>query len=169
MLGLMLLSGLNAPAEAFCGHYVGGAGAELYNNASQVGIVRQGTRTTLTLVNDFEGDVSSFALLIPVPSVLGADDVRVVEPDVLQKAELYSAPRLVTYSCDDWRGGDTGDRADSGGVPEAGTDGTATGVTVEAEFSAGEYQIVILNASDSGGLLTWLDTVETFVADAGAR
>lgn len=159
MLGLMLLSGLTAPADAFCGHYVGQAGAELYNNASQVGIVRQGTRTTLTLVNDYQGDLSSFALLIPVPAVLGADDVRVVEPDLIQKAELYSAPRLVTYSCDDWRGGDSGlDQADTGaegGGP--GTDGSATGVTVEAEFSAGEYDIVILNASESNGLLTWLD------------
>src|SRR5215813_2975358 len=42
-------------ASAFCGFYVGGAGASLYNHASQVAMVRNGDRTVISLMNDYEG------------------------------------------------------------------------------------------------------------------
>ena len=36
-------------ADAFCGFYVGGADAKLFNNATQVVLMRQGTRTVLSV------------------------------------------------------------------------------------------------------------------------
>jgi hypothetical protein len=155
---LFTITMLASPAHAFCGTYVGQAGAELYNNASQVAVARQGERTTLTLVNDYQGDASEFALLIPVPEVLGEEDVRVLDQELPGRLDAYSAPRLVRYECSDFHR-DTGDwdsvSADSGGAPESG-EGVDDSVTVEASFSAGEYDIVILSADESGALLSWL-------------
>ena len=155
LLSLSLLAGADS-AHAFCGHYAGQVGADLYNNASQIAVARQDGRTTLTLVNDFEGEASEFAVLVPVPEVLGPEDVAVVDPSVVSRVDAYSAPRLVTYTCDDflWEYDDaeTLDSGAAGGGGESADDS----VTVEAEFSAGEYDIVILSAEESAALITWL-------------
>lgn len=43
-------------ARAFCGFYVAKADASLFNKTSQVILVREGNRTTITMSSDFEGD-----------------------------------------------------------------------------------------------------------------
>jgi MYXO-CTERM domain-containing protein len=154
-----VLAALLAPrdASAFCGTYVGGPDAALFNRASKIIVTRQEDSTTLTLANDLVGDVTDFALVVPVPEVLSAEDVRVVAPELFTRLDAYSSPRLVSYTCDDFAGGESDTAAtdqDSGG----GSGGEAEGVTVEASFSEGEYDIVILSATESSALLTWLDT-----------
>ncbi|MCB9762308.1 MAG: DUF2330 domain-containing protein [Alphaproteobacteria bacterium] len=161
----LLTLGAPTPAHAFCGTYVGQAGADLYNGASQLVISREGTRTTLTLVNDYEGNLSEFALVVPVPEVLGEEDVQVVEPSAIARVDEYSAPRLVSYTCEDfaWDDQDFDSAAEDGGAG-AQADGS---VTVEAQFTAGEYEIVVLSAQESGGLLEWL-TDNGYAVDASA-
>lgn len=39
-------------AAAFCGFYVSGADAKLYNNATQVVLMREGQRTVLSMQNN---------------------------------------------------------------------------------------------------------------------
>ena len=63
---------------AFCGFYVAKAGAELFNNKSQVILVRDGNKTTITMASDFNGDVKDFAMVVPVPVVLKREDIKVV-------------------------------------------------------------------------------------------
>lgn len=153
-------------AQAFCGAYVGEPGATITNETSQIILAREGTRTTLTMLNDFAGDPSDFALVIPVPALLGEDDVRTVNPELFVEAERHSGPREVAYTCEDfWRyGGDaeicyTGWDStdwvsdDSGGFADS---AGAWSVEIEAEFEAGEYRVVILSAEDSSNLLGWL-------------
>ncbi len=141
---------LSPAAHAFCGTYMGSAGSQIFNNASQIAVVRQDGRTTLTLANDYEGELSEFALVVPVPEILTEADVAVVDPEVIQGLDAYSAPRRVSYSCYESDGG-----AADGGATD-GTDVTADGVTVEGEFTKGEYHIVILSAKESTGLVDWL-------------
>ena len=144
-------------AQAFCGHYVGQAGVDLYNNASQVAVARQGSRTTLTLVNDYQGEASEFALVVPVPEVLGEEDVRVLDNELPARLDAYSAPRLVRYECEDFEWDYDYDSSLDTGAANEGSGGSADdSVTVEASFSAGEYDIVILSAEESGALITWL-------------
>ena len=59
--------------DAFCGTYVGGVGSEFYNEYSQLVVVRDNNSTTLTIVNDVQGNFDSFALVIPVPEVIPED------------------------------------------------------------------------------------------------
>jgi hypothetical protein len=49
---------------------VGGAGAKLFNNATQVVMMRLGTRTVLSMANNYQGPPESFAMVVPVPVVL---------------------------------------------------------------------------------------------------
>ena len=163
-----MLSLLLGQAYAFCGHYVGGVGDELSNNASEVAIVRQGQRTTLTLANDYEGDATEFAVLIPVPEVLQQSDVHVVDQELVPRLASYSAPRLVRYTCDDFSGGDTAmddQESDSGGSGGPNAEDGADGVVVENQFTVGAYEIVILSAQESSGLMSWLDSNGYAVSD----
>ena len=56
-------------ASAFCGFYVGKADASLFNEASQVIVVRDGPRTVISMLNDYQGEPTDFALVVPVPQV----------------------------------------------------------------------------------------------------
>src|SRR6202035_2177058 len=86
-----------AEAQAFCGFYVGRADAQLYNHASQVVMVRDGDRTVLSLMNDYQGEPSDFALVIPVPVVLQQGQIHIGNRELFQRIDSYSAPRLVEY------------------------------------------------------------------------
>lgn len=92
---------LGAPAHAFCGFYVAKADAKLFNKSSQVVIVRDGTRTVMTLSNDYQGDPQEFAMVIPVPVALEKEQVHVGKKNVLARLDAYSSPRLVEYFDED--------------------------------------------------------------------
>jgi hypothetical protein len=58
-------------AEAFCGFYVAGADSgKLFNNATMVVMMREGTRTVLSMQNNYQGPPENFAMVVPVPIVL---------------------------------------------------------------------------------------------------
>jgi hypothetical protein len=150
-------------ADAFCGMFVAGAGAQLYNSASQVAIAREGDKTTITMQNDYQGKPAEFALVVPVPVVLQEEDVRTVNGALFGRLDTMTAPRLVEYYEEDpcmvrkYRS-----RAKmkmrKGGLakPSAAPIDKDLGVTVEAKFDVAEYKIVILSAKESTGLEKWL-------------
>ena len=157
MLSILSLLSFVPTADAFCGTYVGGVGSEFYNEYSQLAVVRDGTLTTLTIVNDVQGDnVDSFALVIPIPEVIPEDKINVLEPELFDRLDAYSQPRLVSYDCEDFEedtGGWLDSSTDSGAFPE----NEENEVNVEALYIVGEFEIVILSAQESSGLFTWLN------------
>lgn len=164
----LLTAGLTAlgwapAAQAFCGFYVGKADARLFNQASQVAMVRDGERTVLTMSNDYQGELTDFALVVPVPTVLEREQINVGERRYLERLDAYSAPRLVEYFDDDpcapqvmyeAEAVPTSAAADVGSVSPERT--RSLGVKVEAQYTVGEYDILILSAKESSGLETWL-------------
>jgi len=146
---------------AFCGFYVAKADTKLFNSASQVVLVRDGDRTVLTMANDFKGDPKEFAVVIPVPTVIQRDQIRVADRALLEHIDAYSAPRLVEYfdnnpcqpvrlfAMEALRPATVAGAADSARA-------RSLGVTVEAQYTIGEYDILILSARESTGLETWL-------------
>ncbi|MGD1862060.1 MAG: DUF2330 domain-containing protein [Leptolyngbyaceae cyanobacterium] len=152
------------PALAFCGFYVAKADTSLYNEASQVVIARDGDRTVLTMANDYQGEVADFAMVVPVPTVLQEGQVNVGDPTIIQRLDDFSAPRLVEYfdpdPCEPTMLFDGALESLPPTAPTAAAqrsrNDAALGVTVEAEFAVGEYEIVILSAAESDGLETWL-------------
>lgn len=161
---------LSASAQAFCGFYAGKADASLFNEASQVVIARDGPRTVLTMVNDYKGALTEFALVVPTPQVIRQGQVRVVDKAVVEHLDAFSAPRLAEYHDSDpcrfdFRWGErqrlyepayvAEARAAPLPVPSVVRD-AALGVTVEARYTLEEYDIVSLSAMQSDGLETWL-------------
>src|SRR5438045_3606261 len=74
-----------APAQAFCGFYVGKADASLFNQASQVIMARDGDRTVISMANDYQGPLNEFALVVPVPTVLQREQVHVGDPAIFAR------------------------------------------------------------------------------------
>jgi MYXO-CTERM domain-containing protein len=151
-----------ATAHAFCGFYVAGSSQQMFNDATQVVLMRQGTRTVLAMQNNYKGPPEAFAMVIPVPAVLHEGDVKTLPKDVFAHVEQMGAPRLVEYwEQDPCAPPPEYDMTTAGaGMPMAAPAPAAEderrGVKVEARFNVGEYQIVILSAKDSTGLEGWL-------------
>ncbi|HTM58206.1 MAG TPA: DUF2330 domain-containing protein [Candidatus Udaeobacter sp.] len=153
-----------SPAHSFCGFYVAAGDAKLYNHASQVVLARDGDRTVITMASDYKGDAKDFALVVPVPTVIQKDQVHIGDITLVQRIDGWSAPRLVEYndpppcqvpsSVNELRV-----RAGRGGEVKFQFDGVEVerpAVRIEARFTVGEYDIVVLSADQSHALLAWL-------------
>ena len=160
---LVALVAGSTTAAAFCGFYVSGAGADLFNNATQVVMMREGTRTVLSMQNSYDGPPENFAMVVPVPVVLQKENVKTLDPGVFKRVDELAAPRLVEYWEEDpcmQHALEEGAVADmsSAARPRRAKGGKKKdlGVTVEAQFKVGEYEVVILSAKEATGLDTWL-------------
>jgi len=150
-------------AVAFCGFYVAKADTKLFNKASKVAIMRDGDRTVMTLANDYQGALKEFAMVVPVPVVLEEGQIHVTENAILDHLDAYTAPRLVEYFDEDPCAVADEIMPAAQPAPSAALEKSARrkgadalGVTVEAEYTVGEYDIQILSAKESGGLAQWL-------------
>ena len=148
-------------AEAFCGFYVARADKTLYNDASQVVMVRDNDRSVITMNSNFKGTVEEFAIVIPVPTILEQGQINVAEKALLDHLDAYSAPRLVEYFDEDpcrvlYQYRMMEDSAVAPAPTASRKRAKNLGVTIEAEYTVGEYDILILSAKQSNGLITWL-------------
>jgi len=160
-----IVAGSTPALLGFCGFYVAKADTKLFNRASEVVLVRDGDRTVMTMANDFEGEPKEFAVVIPVPTFLTREQIHVGDKALVDHVDAYSAPRLVEYfdsdPCD-WRVFDYSRRAPMAAaaqpfaMQDAASQAKALGVTIEATYTVGEYDILILSAQQSAGLETWL-------------
>jgi hypothetical protein len=156
------LAALAGPAAAFCGFYVAKADSKLFNKSSKVVLSRDGQSTAITMASDYEGTPKEFAVVIPVPTFIERKQIGVVEMKTIDHLDAYTAPRLVEYHDADpcappivaMRGGGMGPLPTSAPI----LDSTRyRGVTVEASYDVGEYDVSILSATESDGLVNFLN------------
>jgi len=172
---LLALAALAGPAWAFCGFYVAQADTKLFNKSSKVVLARDGERTAITMANDYQGDAKEFAVVIPVPTFIARKQIGVVDMPTIDHLDAFTAPRLVEYY-------DQDPCAPPPPMPVAMAPGGSTqalafaqdataryrGVTVEATYDVGEYDVSILSARESDGLVNWL-TDNGYRIPAGAE
>jgi len=162
----LLLSGLfllPTQVSAFCGFYVAKAGSGLFNQSSQVAIVRDGDRNIVTMGSDFKGDAKEFAMVVPVPAKLAKTAIKVVNPAILDHLDAYTAPRLVEYFDKDpcrrpimMKRMMAPAAAPMKKAAPRRARARKLGVKIEAEYKIEEYDVLILSAKESSGLITWL-------------
>lgn len=157
------IGAVTTSAIAFCGFYVAKADTKLFNKASKVAIMRDDDRTVITMANDYKGDLKEFAMVIPVPVVLEEGQIHVTDNAIIDHLDAYTAPRLVEYfdedPCREFEAFE--DRFAVTASPniqrlQKSARSKSLGVTIEAEYTVGEYDIQILSAKESGGLAAWL-------------
>ncbi len=173
-LPLLSLAGAGA-AFGFCGFYVAKADTKLYNRASQVVLVRDGDRTVMTMANDFQGDPKELAMVIPVPVLLERGQIHVADKALIDHLDAWSSPRLVEYfDADPCRraaldGALFKSQAPAAAAPAEAARARSLGVKIEASYTIGEYDILILSARQSDGLETWLRSNGYQVPPGAAR
>jgi hypothetical protein len=152
-----------AAARAFCGFYVASGEAKLFNHASQVVLVRNEDRTVMTMNSDFKGEPQEFAIVVPVPTVLKKEQVHVADPGLVAHLDAYSAPRLVEYFDENPCAMAVQYKSQMmAGAPMMALEeisvrgGRADAVKIEAQYTVGEYDILILSATQSTALERWL-------------
>jgi hypothetical protein len=125
--------------------------------------------------NNYQGPAEKFAMVVPVPVVLQKENVKTLPRDVFAKVDQLSSPRLVEYwevdPCQPPPREEESDRAPTAAglpPPVQGAAKGGLGVTVEAEFTVGEYEVVILSAKDAGGLDAWLRQNRYTIPDGAA-
>ena len=156
---------LSAPtASAFCGFYVAKADTDLFNDASKVVLVRDEDRTVITMASDYRGDASEFAMVVPVVDIPEREQINVANPALVDHLDEYTAPRLVEYYDENpcemrklQRVTVTASRMPAPVMESVAMEAEDLGVTIEAEYEVGEYDILILSAEQSDGLITWLN------------
>jgi hypothetical protein len=163
-----LPAALAGPAVAFCGFYVAKADSKLFNKSSKVVLSRDGETTTITMASDYAGEPKEFAVVIPVPTFIERKQIGVLETGTINHLDAFTAPRLVEYYDPDpclrydarmtLLSSRTMFASNAAGMP---TTELAVrryaGVTVEASYDVGEYDVVILSANESDGLVNWLN------------
>jgi hypothetical protein len=152
---------LSSPASAFCGFYVAQADTKLFNKSSKVVLAWDAGQASVTMASDYEGDPKEFALVVPVPTVVAENDIRVVDNHLIDKLDAYSAPRLTEYFDADpcapiFYGADMAAAMPKSMAPGGSARSESLGVTIEARYQVGVYDILILSAKESDGLVTWL-------------
>lgn len=159
----LLLAASAGPARAFCGFYVSQADARIFNKASRVALARDGDRAVVTMSSDFKGDPREFAVVVPVPTVITREQVHIGDSALLDHLDSFSAPRLVEYFDSDPCAlrEQREMSAPAAGMmmkmsANAPRSDDALGVKIEARYTVGEYDILILSATQSSGLGTWL-------------
>ena len=167
LLGASLVCALmwsSPTVRAFCGFYVAKADVELFNQASQVVLVRHRDKTVITMVNDFRGEPKEFAMVVPVPTFIEREQIHVTNNALIDHLDAFTSPRLVEYfDGDPCMRVEEYDFATTNGVRRSrGAAGkraraNALGVNIEAQYIVGEYDIIILSAEQSDGLQTWLE------------
>ena len=156
------------PASAFCGFYVAKADAKLFNKYSKVIIARNGRQTAITMASDYQGEPNEFALVVPVPTFIEKNQISVVEAKTVDHLDAYTAPRLVAYDDPDPCQNLVSAVQTAAMVLPALPPAAYRGVTVEARYEVAEYDVSILSAEESDGLIRWL-TDNGYKIPAGAE
>ena len=106
------------------------------------------------------GDPKEFAVVIPVPTFITREQIHVAQNALIDHLDAYTSPRLVEYfdanPCLLRKELDMVRPSAAGSASAMARQAAARGVTVEATYTVGEYDILILSAKESGGLETWL-------------
>jgi len=161
MLPLLFLA---TPADA-CPTVATGTPSQLSFDVAQVAIVRQDNRTTFSVSINPYGDKQSFALVLPVSTILEQDEIQTLDADIFARLNAYSAPMHVN---DAGCPRDSGNYALDGAEADSDTDSDSDDdVDVEANYLVGEYEVTILSSTESSGLKDYLDQ-RGFYLPAGA-
>jgi hypothetical protein len=174
----LALSALLAPslAHSFCGFYVARGDAQVFNRASQVVLVRDGDRSVVTMVSDFRGAPSEFAVVVPVPTFIERKQIHIGDKAIVDHLDAYSAPRLVEYfdpdPCPRPQARMLGMSSKQAISADALLEVRAmkeSAVRVEASYKVDEYDIQILSADDGGALERWLTSRGYRMPDGAAE
>lgn len=153
LIGTLACIGTLTPNEsaACCGLHVTGTTVRPADDVTVV-LMRDGTRTVVSMQSSYGGPFEQFAWVIPVPATVQQEHVKVLRGDLLDRVEVLASPRLVEYR-----------ELDPCAAPPAPEYGFASTrwkknrvAHIQARFEVGEYDVALVSATDAGEYDEWL-------------
>jgi hypothetical protein len=126
-------------------------------------IVRQGDQTCMILSTGYTGDGDDFAWIIPTPAAPKIEDVR--EAGELGEKAFEVLDTITSIKVPEWWTRSSAIAGVRGGVA---SEEWLLGVTVYGRVDLEHYEVSILGAKNTTGLLAWLDR-EGYEVNASAR
>lgn len=160
-------------AQAFPGFYAY-KGAKPTNLSTHVILMKKDATTVVTVMPDYQGDLKPFAVVMPVPDDVKADQVKTLKRDFVERIDQITAPRFHEFwemdPCDpagqqqEWErdlsvhgGGFLGtDMNFAGDQPSAFKPGKEMALAVDPEFKEGENVPSIATNTEAADLEGWL-------------
>jgi len=149
-----------------------------YNPASAVVLVRDGRRTVLTIEAAYQGPAVELSLVVPIPSAIGRENVRTVSGTVFRRLDQRTAPRVrhMFPPCPPRPMSRAAAMGEGGGTSAGFGDGRTEaervmdefGVEIQDEWPVDEYDVTLLGADQSTGLLAFLRERGLELPDASA-
>lgn len=97
LAALLLSVCLAKPARAFPGLVLGKDAAPRFVHTAHVVVMVHDGVFVVTVMADYEGPLSGFALVLPVPRGVRLKDVRTIKREFVSRVEQVSAPRFHTF------------------------------------------------------------------------
>ncbi len=136
-----------------------------YSPASAVVILRDGRRTVLTIEAAYQGPATELSMVIPIPSAIDREAVRTVSGTLFRRLDGETAPRVrhVWPPCPMPAMPMRAASAEGAGAGFGGRTRTEAervqddyGVEIQDEWPVDEYDVTLLGAEQSNGLLAFL-------------
>lgn len=170
-LALMAGLGSSTAASALPGFYAGQGSEKRLVRSTQIVVAQKGGASVITVMPDYEGPLTPFALVLAVPGDVVLDRVKSLKREYVDRLDQMTAPRFHEFwemdPCEPgpaeqiWEqtfkaSGDT----DFLGGPKIGDDSKKVAkelfIPVDADFKEGEYALTLLadaEARDVAGFL----------------
>ncbi|MBK7824302.1 DUF2330 domain-containing protein [Nannocystis sp.] len=158
LVGLLVGLLTSGSAAAFPGMYVAKHDRAMGSRAARVVLLRDGPRTVVTMQADYRGPADGFALVIPVPGEVAAEDLRIVDRRLLDQLDASTAPMLL----EQWE-------QDPCAAPEPTVkpeEPTPVRREAPATFQDGEYSFMAPGASESAVIVEFLRAREYHLSAA---
>lgn len=183
-LAATLLAAWAAPAAAFPGFFAYQGGRPI-NRSTHVVLMKKGESTVVTVMPDYEGDLKPFAVVMPVPADVKAEEVRSLRRDFVDRVDQLGAPKFHEFwemdPCEQGKNEQEWERdltvSGSGflGMDMGGGGGEGPkfkpakemSLTVDVEFKKGEQTVTLVPPSEAEGITAWLER-KGFKAPDGA-
>lgn len=183
--GIALAVALGAPtATALPGFYVGKGSAKRINQSTHVVIMRKGAQSVVSVMPDYEGPLTPFAFVMPVPSDVTMDRVKTSKREYVDRVENMTAPRFHEFwemdPCEPGKAEQIWERSTkvSEGTNFLGGGAIPTGgkkvakelfIAIDPEFKEGEYSFTLLAGEEASGAAAWLKGKGYELSDASAQ
>jgi hypothetical protein len=116
---------------------------EAKSEATRIALMREGTRTVMTIQADYRGPAERFSLIVPVLSGTTKDNVKALPRDLFDRLDVQTAPRFVElWEQDPCAKPSTLDFASFFDVPTI-DDDTEPAAKIEPKPGTGEYEVTI--------------------------
>jgi hypothetical protein len=131
------------PVHVLAGLVLPIGASDLKSGATRVALMREGTRTVMTIQADVSGPAERFSLVVPVPAGTTKENVKALPRDLFDRLDVQTAPRVVElWEQDPCAKAGALELASFSDLPMV-DDDTEPASKIEPKLGTGEYDIAI--------------------------